>query len=327
MMKDISTIFFSLINPRFVNPLVILLFVLLIYGCTESNPSTVETPEITQISGSITTDTVWDIVHSPYIIEGDLLIEKDATLTLHPGVEVRFNGFYGLIVKGVFIADGIAEIQQPKANQGEMKTIPNTGLGKLEDNNIITFTSNSPDPKISDWKGITFQNTNDDRSLLKYVKVEFAKTGIEIFSSSPKIIDCIIINNNRGIQCVGSRSVIKNNLIEKNIIGITAREWNEIGISKNIITKNEMGVILPISKGIIAENNLVDNFPYAVKVISQKQIKLFAQYNWWGSVVIDDIEQQIYDKLDNSSLAQVIFIPFAESPFTDAGPRVPLVAN
>jgi hypothetical protein len=304
-----------------------LLFVLLIYGCTESNPSTVETPESTQISGSITTDTVWNIVHSPYIVEDDILVEKGVTLILHPGVEVRFNGFYGLIVKGVLIADGMAEIQQSKANQEEMNAIPNTGLGKLGGNNIITFTSNSPDPGISDWKGITFQNTNDDRSLLRYVKVEFATTGIEIFSSSPKIIDCIIVSNDNAIQCVGSKSKIRNNLIKDNIIGIITKEWNELLISKNIISQNETGVILPISKSVIRENNLVDNFPYAIRVMVRKQIKLLAQYNWWGSVLIDDIEQQIYDGLDNSNLARVNFIPFAKSPFNDAGPTVPLSSN
>lgn len=315
-----QTIFFNSLTCKLVNPLVIFLFTFLIYGCTESNSPVVEVSESTKVSGNITTDTVWDIAHSPYIAEGDITVEKNATLTLQPGVEVRFDGFYELIVKGVLIADGMTEIQQPEANNLRLRTL---------DNCIITFTSNNPAPEIKDWKGIKFQNTNDNRSLLRYIKVEYAKIGIDIFSSSPKIMHCFIMNNYRGIQSHSTKSIIINNLIKDNIIGISSeeREPDWITITKNIITQNETGIILFVG-GTIKQNNLADNLGYAVRVIRRivtgGQRIVNARYNWWGTIVIDDIEQQIYDNLDDPHLVLVSFVPFAKSPFTDAGPNAPL---
>ena len=45
----------------------------------------------TIVGGFITTDTVWDIGGSPYIAEQSILVMDGATLTIEPGVEVRFD--------------------------------------------------------------------------------------------------------------------------------------------------------------------------------------------------------------------------------------------
>lgn len=320
---DIQIIFFKTIY-KFANLLVIFFFAFLIYGCAESNPPTVEALGSTEVSGSITTDTIWDIAHSPYIAKSDIIVERSATLILHPGVEVRFDGFYGFIVKGVLIANGMTEIQQPETNQGVASL--DIRLETLDDY-IITFTSTNTDPEIKDWKGIEFQNTNDDKSFLRYVKVEYAETGVNIFSSSPKIMDCFIMNNYRGIQSYGSKPTIMNNLIKDNTIGIIMKGRGRTVISKNVITQNEIGLILYMEGVEVKQNNLADNFDYAIRVAYKAQRKISALDNWWGSTVVDDIERQIYDNLDDAKLARVSFAPFAKFPFTDAGPDSLLPSN
>ena len=55
--------------------------------------------------GTISTDTTWNLAGSPYVITGTLFVEGTdgadgvTTLTLEPGVEVRFDGRYHLYVR------------------------------------------------------------------------------------------------------------------------------------------------------------------------------------------------------------------------------------
>ena len=61
---------------------------------------------VTLAGGTITTDTTWTLTGSPYIVTGSITVQGAdgadgvTTLTIEPGVEVRFNaGFY--LYKGV----------------------------------------------------------------------------------------------------------------------------------------------------------------------------------------------------------------------------------
>ncbi len=61
----------------------------------------------TEVSGPIATDTTWVIAGSPYIITDDATVEAGVTLTIQPGVVVKFESATDdLIVKGTLIADG-----------------------------------------------------------------------------------------------------------------------------------------------------------------------------------------------------------------------------
>ena len=58
----------------------------------------------TYVSGAITQDTTWTLTGSPYIVTGDVTVRystynsSTATLTIEPGVEVRFEPGTGLYV-------------------------------------------------------------------------------------------------------------------------------------------------------------------------------------------------------------------------------------
>jgi len=49
----------------------------------------------------------WDLASSPYIVNGDIYIEPGSTLTIEPGVKVRFTGWYKFIVDGALMAIGV----------------------------------------------------------------------------------------------------------------------------------------------------------------------------------------------------------------------------
>lgn len=62
----------------------------------------------TVVPGS-TVSGIWSITGSPYLIEGDISIHADSTLSIEPGVLVDFQGHYQLYVNGALEALGTAQ--------------------------------------------------------------------------------------------------------------------------------------------------------------------------------------------------------------------------
>ncbi|MEE4356918.1 MAG: hypothetical protein V2I97_10640, partial [Desulfococcaceae bacterium] len=60
----------------------------------------------TNVSGSISADTRWNLSGSPYIVTGDVTVEAGMTLTIDPGVQVKFDSGFSLIVYGILNAVG-----------------------------------------------------------------------------------------------------------------------------------------------------------------------------------------------------------------------------
>jgi hypothetical protein len=119
----------------------------------------------------ISEDTYWTFENSPYIITRNVLIEHGATLTIEPGVELKFDDFYYMQIEGKLIAEGT-------------------------ENNMITFTSNKDSPAPRDWRSIKFMKNADYGSSFKYCKIEYAYTAIVldeiIFYAAPNITNSII---------------------------------------------------------------------------------------------------------------------------------------
>jgi len=75
---------------------------------------------------------------------------EGVTLTIEPGVTVKFDGYYYIQVDGSLAAIGTVDRR-------------------------ILFTSNQTDPAIGDWKYIRLSDTNDDETTrLEYTTIEFA---------------------------------------------------------------------------------------------------------------------------------------------------------
>jgi parallel beta-helix repeat protein len=104
-----------------------------------------------QIHGNVTADTTWYAMGLPYIVDlGNVGVNGATTLTIQPGVLVRFNGGYYLDVNGTLTAVGTAGTP-------------------------ITFTSNAATPSPGDWGGI-FLHDASVGSTLSYATVEYAGT-------------------------------------------------------------------------------------------------------------------------------------------------------
>ena len=59
----------------------------------------------TNVSGGIFTNTTWTKANSPYIVTGDIALYPGDTLRVEPGVTVKVNDNYIIIVRGVLLVN------------------------------------------------------------------------------------------------------------------------------------------------------------------------------------------------------------------------------
>ncbi len=165
----------------------------------------------TNVGGPIISDTTWTLANSPYIVTTSVDVQQNVTLTIEPGVTIRFNSGTKLQVNGELIARGIAD-------------------------NLIVFTSNQANPAPGDWYGIEFtsvavpvvvdENENYvSGNVIQYCVVEYA--GFEetcaVNASSLLIDNCTVQNNKgRGVEISGSDTLpgyVANSVIRNNQMG------------------------------------------------------------------------------------------------------------
>jgi len=104
-------------------------------------------PGFAQTSVSGNQNGTWNAAGSPYLVTGDITVQTGRTLTIEPGVEVNFQGFYRLKVEGTLLAEGTAE-------QG------------------IIFTTDDP---ATGWHSIRFRNAQGT-SRLAYCLIRYGKS-------------------------------------------------------------------------------------------------------------------------------------------------------
>ena len=86
-------------------PLTIVLAVTGFFAALASNPATAQTP----VGGSISADTTWALADSPFSVVESVRVTGGATLTIEPGVVVRFEpGQFLSIDSGTLVARGSA---------------------------------------------------------------------------------------------------------------------------------------------------------------------------------------------------------------------------
>jgi predicted outer membrane repeat protein len=135
----------------------------------------------TPVSGLISVNTVWATGSSPYIVTGNILVQNGVTLTIEPGVTVKFDAGKAIQIDGELIAKG-------------------------ERSNRIVFTSNGSQTN-GYWAKIQFSDMSVDASydsvyryvsgsIMRYCDVLFgggSNTGaIQCNNASPYICCCRI---------------------------------------------------------------------------------------------------------------------------------------
>ncbi len=161
----------TIINNRTISIITIFTLFILIFGSISVVIFKINITSATDIEDQgtksrgniiISNNTTWTLANSPYNINGNVLVEHNITLTIDPGVIVKFgNGNY-LQVEGKLIADGTKD-------------------------KMITFTSNKNKPAPGDWDSIKFMNDPDNGSSIKYCNIEYASWAIFVDENNPTL--------------------------------------------------------------------------------------------------------------------------------------------
>ncbi|HOZ30127.1 MAG TPA: right-handed parallel beta-helix repeat-containing protein [Bacteroidales bacterium] len=223
----------------------------------------------TPVGGGIYSNTTWSLANSPYIVTDTVVVFPGVTLTIEPGVTVKFE-----------------DNQRLEIRQAHLISV-----GTVTDS--ITFTSNSSTPTPGIWSGIFLnecpnpiefnycnfkyayvaidkQAYDNDILVIKNSNFNFNYSGISNLTyaiSGTTIDSCNFENNTYGIGRIirGFDAIIKNSNFINNQTGIRAAQG--IPIENCVYISNQIGIFRTGGLGYI-KNCLIDSNSTAGIILS-----------------------------------------------------------
>jgi parallel beta-helix repeat protein len=206
-----------LMNKRY-KLLLILFTIIFVFSSFASVYRILPTVRATYVEGTITQDTDWTLVDSPFIVSNNVIVNPGVTLTIEPGVQVRFGENFSITVNGRIVADGTGD-------------------------RMIRFTSDSLNASTSDWGTILINGTQ--QSSITHCVIEYGADGVTLESGSLNLGNNFVRFNSNGITVTGGSIIIENNEIANNTIdGINLAGDSQVTIENNLISSNGDGIVL-----------------------------------------------------------------------------------
>ncbi len=202
--------------------------------------------------GTISVNTTWSVMDTSYYIIDDVFVGTGATLTIRPGVIVKFELGRRLVVDGAL---RISEVDEPVptrkiflplinragvpssiVTRGAIKSVHTIYRNARSSASLVYFTSIRDDsvggdtngdggasvPDWLNWKGIEFRDSSDDtRSLIDNAVVRYGghgyKGNIDLTNASPTIRNTTLSDGYMAIRAdLGSLPRLENNTYQDN---------------------------------------------------------------------------------------------------------------
>jgi parallel beta-helix repeat protein len=268
----------------------------------------------TEVTGIITSDTMWTKENSPYNLTGNMAIDKGVTLTIEPGVTVNLNGYYirvngtltarGTSTDNIYLnaaADGYIEFTASSAGWNSQ-----TSTGSIIENAVVNslLATGGGSPTIINNKiteSITLGGNSPiiSKNTIDVTGSEWLSTTIGVWiveENSAYISDNTISGSfdTAAIQIDGGSPTIERNRISNNYGYGSSEDYHQAGIlissnaspiiKQNTITKTAVGVSLDGSPTpTIINNNIEENSNCNLRMKPGVQVDIAAANNWWGT--------------------------------------------
>jgi len=193
------------------------------------------------VGGVIDTDTIWTTNGSPYTVDQSVLVINGATLTVEPGVTLKFNPLTSLFV-----------------NDGTLRAMG------TPDQRIVFTTSGSgvsPFSASNRWGYVAFSDLAEDAAfdangsptsgcILAHAVIEYAggttiQGAVHAEDSSPYIVDCLVHSNYHGgvfLRDAHGIRILGNSIADNSTPisggGLHAIDVDDALIQSNLVTRN-----------------------------------------------------------------------------------------
>ena len=253
-------------------------------------------------------DLTWTKAQSPYLVTGNLLVEKDDTLTIEPGVDVQFSGDYYLQVEGKVSAIG------------------------TEDERIKIY---GIDSGADNWDGMRFINGNN--SIMSYVDISGMRKGINGYcdiDNSSLTTSGWALGSTDGFHYEAVNNVYRGSISDSTIIG-NIGAWDS-NIFRNIIVgstvclysvqaiQNQIsGESITSLSSFIYNNEFFANTVYSCgdiqKYVSYNGCKIIIGYyvDYWGTY--DMRPSSMYNVHFENCLFPMVLGDVVDSNFINCG--------
>ena len=203
----------------------------------------------TPVSGEILTDTIWTKAESPYVVEYYLEVGEGATLSIEPGVIVKFNQSY-IDVYGKIIASGTPEDKIYFTSFLD----DSVGGDTNGDGGAIT-------PDDGDWQGINFYQPSSG-SQFDYADFKYAETNFYLDSSDLILASSSVsFTDYAAIDSYNSNLIVSGSKFEDYYYGIDAA-GGTLDLTNNSFNRGEFPVYADYKTDIKNSGNTVENNEY-----------------------------------------------------------------
>ncbi|MBI5463766.1 MAG: right-handed parallel beta-helix repeat-containing protein [Ignavibacteriales bacterium] len=236
----------------------------------------------TTASGYISADTTWTAANSPYSVTGNVIVRSGVTLTIEPGVTVKFDADKALQIDGGLIAKGTSASPITFTGGKDAST------GTTAKWAYILFSDSSTDATYS-----TSSGDYASGSIMEYCTVEYAggtsvsdNGAIRMNNAHPFINYCTIRNNSApGIYAyniAGTLKITNSTITDNKGTGVSfSHSGGATTISGNTIKNNTAssggGIFTSWGTVTLTNNTISSNTSssygggiYAASVVSHK---------------------------------------------------------
>lgn len=180
------------------------------------------------LSGVLPTDTLLTAANSPYVVSGDIFVAPDFVLKIEAGTEIRFDGYWSIIVFGDLLSNGVLE-------------------------NPVHIHAHSGQPGAQQWNRIWINDIGGGH--LHHTLVEDADTALYIEDTSMEVTGGALRGSHTGLTVdgTGATVLVRQAEISDNQVGVNATwsGWSQDSRFRyTTISNNLQGILTSGSAGL-----------------------------------------------------------------------------